>query len=280
MSQNPMYVPDREPALAEFASVQLQAPLERVDRITGNQPYVSKGPWLSEADAKLLQTAAETGRLGRFGIMGKQTSVQVLADAELLTLKGNLTEGGQAVTSPLIYGHAAIEFNAQHGDRTSAMTVWFDHSDAMLLAGPAHHLLMSDEPLGSMDTTRQLDFMGIGEVYSAIAAWLGVGPAWSIPTDPPTVPMAALQPRLEGPTEPPAGASAALAHMWRQPWFVWQIAGEGGTVAYVNAGEAGHFRTGNMDGQGLLAATSSANVYRHLVDIVDAAVHERPRSID
>ncbi|MCW2130945.1 hypothetical protein B0G38_000087 [Arthrobacter sp. VKM Ac-2550] len=279
-----MFEPGKEPALQSFASDYRGRNLERLDGLAGTQPYSSRGPWLSTADSALLEKVAQTGRLGRFERSGNEESIAVLADAGIVDAKGRLTDQGGMVTRPLSQGVAALNITGTYLGRTTNFRAWLDTNDAMVLAGPSHHLMTSaaDEAADYADG-RQLDYMSINDLYTAMAAWVGLSPAWSIPVLPAMVDLQEMDRRWAAVTDPPLQADEALMQMWREPWFVWQLAavpGSGQPVTYINAGAAGHYRTGVLEGAGLLEATLSSNVYRHLGDIVEAAVFNRPPRFD
>lgn len=269
-----MFVPDREPALQEGASRLLDTPLERLSGLAATQPYASEGPWLDTAAVELLRKVAQTHRVGRFERAGKEAAINALTAAELLTPTAQLTEGGRLVTRPLDQPAAALHFAASHLGRTTGLQVWLDEENALLLSGPSPSVLVSDPATAATRAAlQQLKFVSLGDLYPVLAAWLGIAPAWNLPVSPDSFPVEVLNQRLRGPSQPPAEADEALTYAWSEPWVLWHLlmdpkSGEG--VGYLNAGGAGHYRVVADDSRASLTSIPSANVYRHLVDLVEA----------
>ncbi|WP_150110157.1 hypothetical protein [Crystallibacter crystallopoietes] len=119
----------------------------------------------------------------------------------------------------------------------------------------------------------QLDVAGVQDAASVMAAWAGLGPAWSIAGTAAGIGRSLFEQRILDPaTEPPDEADAGLRRMWREPWFVWvaTIGRNGFRRGFVNAGAAGHYLFGTSpDGRVQLAAQSSSIVWHTLRDAVE-----------
>lgn len=274
-----LYVPDREPALEEVASRVRNSSLERLSGLAAKQPFTSTGPWLDPAAVALLHKVAQTHRIGRFERSGKEPAIKALTDAELLSRSGQLTPGGQYVTRPLDRPTSALSFSASYLGQATELRVWMDEDNALLLAGPSAGTLVREpdtaaEQLGML----QLKFISLNELFPVLASWLGIAPAWNLPVSPSTLPVKVLNSRQLIPGPAPEGANEALAYVWSEPWFLWHllldpVTGKG--VGYLNAGGAGHYRVGADADQATLTSIPSANVYRHLVDLVESVRFQR-----
>ncbi|MCC3291647.1 hypothetical protein [Arthrobacter sp. zg-Y1110] len=276
-----MYVPTREPSLEEVASRLAGVPLERLSGLRAKQPFASDGPWLDPAAASMLHRVAQNGRIGRLERSGNGPSIKVLADAGLLDSAGRLTPGGRVITRPLDQPAAVLHFRASSLGQATELQVWLDGTNALMLAGPSAGVLASpSEKPADTAGKLQLKFVSLHELFPVLAAWLGISPAWNLPVSPAAFPVEILNERHRDSGAPlPEGADEALAYAWSQPWFLWHLVmdpatGEG--VGYLNAGGAGHYRVVADEDQATLASIPSANVYRHLVDLVESVRFQRP----
>ena len=276
-----VFIPAREPAVEEPASRLRGVPLERLSGLAATQPYASTGPWLDPAAVALLYKVAQTHRIGRFERAGQESAVKALTDAELLNSAGQLTPGGQYVTNPLDRASAALTFSASYLGQPTELRVWMDDENALLLAGPsAGDFIREPETAAGRNGALQLKFVSIAELFPVLAAWLGISPAWSLPVSPTAFPVDVLNHRHKDFGAPlPQGANEALAYAWSEPWFLWHVLLDPATregVGYLNAGGAGHFRVVVEEDQARLTSVASANVYRHLVDLVESVRFQRP----
>ncbi|HYO86822.1 MAG TPA: hypothetical protein VES01_10265 [Dermatophilaceae bacterium] len=76
-----------------------------------------------------------------------------------------------------------------------------------------------------------------------LAAWVGLGPAWSVDTDV-AVPADLVEARLRSAEVPaPRGADAALCAIWSNPWVLWSVSCPNwrGAEAHLSAGDRGQF---------------------------------------
>lgn len=274
-----MFIPAREPAVEEPVSSLRGVPLERLSGLAATQPYASEGPWLDPAAVALLHKVAQTHRIGRFERAGQEAAVKALTDAELLNGAGHLTPGGQYVTHPLDRASAALTFSASYLGQPTELRVWMDDENALLLAGPsAGDFVREPETAAGRIGMLQLKFVSIKELFPVLASWLGIAPAWNLPVSPSTLPLTVLNNRQRAAGPPPESADDALAYMWSEPWFLWHLLLNPGTaegVGYLNAGGAGHYRVVADDDRATLTSIPSANVYRHLVDLVESVRFQR-----
>lgn len=269
-------VSDRAPALDPDATSLLGMEAERLSGLTPLQPYSSRGPWLDAAAVTLLDAAADGGRVGRFQLSGKADAVSVLGAAGLMRPDGRLTPEGLTVTAPLSANRAALKLESTFGGRTAGMQILMDEKDAMILAGPSHAELTGPDPDQHRDLL-QLDLVGLNDLYPLAAAWLGIGPAWTVPAAPLAVPVAVLNRRLAEPGEPAPSADPSWHRMWNQPWVLWHVSdsyepGQDTGWGYIGAGSAGHFRVVVDGDTATLAPTRSGQVYRELADAIEGAL--------
>lgn len=275
-----MYVPDREPALEDVASRLTGARLERLSGLGAKQPFTSAGPWLDPAAVSLLHKIAQNGRIGRLERSGNEASIEVLSDAELIDSSGRLTPAGELITRPLDRPAAVLHFTASCLGQATELQVWLDEANALMLAGPSAAVLAGSSGMPAQAAGwLQLKFVSLHELFPVLASWLGIAPAWNLPVSPAAIPLEILNRRLRDSAAPaPDGADEALAYAWSQPWFLWHLqmdssTGEG--VGYLNAGGAGHYRVVAEEGRATLTSVPSANVYRHLVDLVESVRFQR-----
>ncbi|MEE1621849.1 hypothetical protein ACQ3I4_13795 [Zafaria sp. Z1313] len=282
------FVPDRDPRFEEFASAQTGRDLEELSGLAGSQPYHSKGPWLAPDTLLLLQRLGDSaqvealpdgghrirGGLGRLELGASAAALAQLESAGLAEPGGALTPSGFTVTTPLREADRSVRFATEREGRTSLLQLWLGHDDGCLvLAGPSALEQMAAEPGGAAWTDRQqIDFLHAGEAPAAVAAWLGIGPAWAPSDGPYAVSEDAFRARRDAVGAAPGGAPEALQHLWGQPWLFWWIESPGqDVVAYLTAGSAGHFRVVRQGGRIVLDPTASRNVYRHLCQILAPA---------
>ncbi len=274
-----LYVPDREPAAEDVASRLRGTRLERLSGLAATQPFTSDGPWLDAAAVSLLHKVAQTHRLGRFERSGNEAAVKALIGAELLNEAGQLTPGGKYVTRPLDQTSAILEFSGAYLGQATALHVWMDEENALLLAGPsAGTLIREPETAAGQLGHHQLKFVSLNSLFPVLASWLGVAPAWNLPVPRDPLPVEVLNGRQLAFGPAPEGSDEALAYAWSQPWFLWHLLLDPVTeagVGYLNAGGAGHYRVVVEEEQAFLTSIPSANVYRHLVDLVEAARFQR-----
>ncbi|MCC9206328.1 hypothetical protein [Arthrobacter sp. zg-Y769] len=274
-----LYIPDYEPAPEEPASRLRCTRLELLSGLAATQPFTSGGPWLDPAAVALLYKVAQSGRIGRFERAGHEAAIGVLTEAQLLNGAGRLTEAGKHVARILDQPAAALSFSGSHLGQATELRVWMDQENALLLAGPsAGTLVREPEAAGRHLGMLQLKLIRLDELFPNLASWLGIAPSWNLPVSPSTLSVEVLNSRQLTPGPAPEGADEALAYAWSEPWFLWHllmnpVSGEG--VGYVNAGGAGHYRVVVEEDQATLTSIPSANVYRHLVDLVESVRFQR-----
>ncbi|MGF9662698.1 hypothetical protein AAIH25_12590 [Arthrobacter crystallopoietes] len=265
--------PHKEPRTEAFASAHTGEQLEQLSGIAAKQPYASRGPWLTAGSLQLLQAAAESGKLGRFGIAGKAAELAPLVSAGLLTDKGKLTGQGRLVTSPWQDSVASLRITAQYRGRASVFQAWLGPEGCLVLAGPSSDQFLAGHPQAG----HQLDFLALDHLYPAIAAWIGIAPAWSLASEPLSIDLQTVNRRFGDETVPvPEGADPVLVNMWRQPWFVWQLLvepGSGRPETFINAGESGHYHLAVAEDRAELNVRPSGALYRDLARAIDRAVH-------
>jgi len=259
-----------EPRLEPFAARYTGEPLEELSGLAASQDYHSDGPWLSTAAQDLLLMLGKGGRLGRFGFGSAQDGLAELVAAGLATGKGRLQGQGRLVTSPLENTLGTLQLTAGLGGVRTAFYCALGPEGVLVLAGPSCTRLRSRD--GAETTHRQLDFLSLDQLYPALAAWLGIGPSWTLDEEAAPDP-AAIQARMSGsgPEQVPApeGSGPVVRHMWEQEWFIWQPAGGStGLPTGIQAGTAGTWQLVRTEAGLVLRPWPSGAAYRSLLRAV------------
>ncbi|MFD1845287.1 hypothetical protein [Arthrobacter flavus] len=267
--------PHKEPRMDGFLAHHTGERLEELSGIAGRQPYASAGPKISPETLELLETAAQAGKLGRLVAGSRSADLAPLVRAGLLTDKGALTSQGRLVTGPWRESFASLRLSAQHQGRASDFQVWISAEGCLVLAGPSAATMIS----GPADEWHQVDFLAADHLYPALAAWVGIAPAWNVASETSVVDGELVGARVRDRTvAPPVGADAPLVNMWQQPWVLWRLVVEPDhthavPATYLNAGSAGHYHLGSDDAGTHLTPVPSSAVYRVLAHQIDALLH-------
>lgn len=270
--------PHKEPATDPFVAHHTGEYLELLSGIPGRQPYSSAGPHLSPGSLELLETASQSGKLGRLVTADRSDDLSPLVEAGLMTGKGALTAQGNLVTGPWRESFASLRISAQSQGRGSDFQVWISAEGALVLAGPSSTVLTS----GPAPETHQVDFLAADHLYPAIAAWLGLAPAWSVPSTTPVADSDLVRARVaDKAVSPPYGADAPLLNMWEQPWVTWRLIIEPDPTqtipaTYVNAGSAGHYQLGADRAGTRLTPIPTSALYRIIARQIDGVLHSAP----
>lgn len=247
--------------------------LEDLSRISREQPFRATGPRVDRA-------ALETFASARRRVTGTVSSA--LVAAELIDDAGRLTEPGRLVQAFLRKPEGRVRVESGRGHAPLTLDVHLRAGRALVLSTAAPGSL-AEPPRGdaivAAGTTVTLDMMEAAAVPATIAAWVGLGPAWSLATSPVDLPEDLLLRRVDDPHVPvPPGAGAHLRHVWAQPWFMWTLRATTQTsgLVMVNAGRSGHYAMtlpsdGADEGSIGFHAVPSAVLWTRLVEIVGTA---------
>lgn len=260
--------PDKEPKPEAFASRHTGVQLEELSGLAASQDYASDGPWLSYPAQELLLSFGNGSRPGRFGLRGKEDALGELEQAGLATAKGKLTGEGRLITSVLENPVASFVISGGlRGARTSLQCIL--GAEGILMLAGASCASLRNGSAKSDETARQLDFLSLDQLPTALVAWVGLGPAWALDGNGTPTPEQ-LQARMDGASAeqvpPPPDADAVFRHMWEQDWFVWQVAGEGMALPTgIHAGPAGTWKMTRTETGIALGAWPSGSAYRDLL---------------
>ncbi|MBG6179775.1 hypothetical protein [Arthrobacter sp. CAN_A1] len=264
--------PHKEPRMDQFLARHTGEQLEELSGIAGRQPYASAGPLITPETLELLETGSQAGKLGRLVAGSRSTDLAPLVEAGLMTGKGTLTPQGRLVTGPWRESFASVRVSAQHQGRASNFQVWISAEGCLVLAGPSAAAMTSGSARADV---HQVDFLAADHLYPALAAWIGIAPAWNVASA-----MTALDGELVGArvldktVAPPAGADEPLLNMWQQPWVTWRLVVEPAPetavpATYVNAGSAGHYQLGRDEAGTQLTPIPSSVLYRVIAQQID-----------
>ncbi|GGC06892.1 hypothetical protein [Cellulomonas carbonis] len=263
-------LPRLDPYLASIGE-----PLEDVSRVVAAQPFRSTGPSLDRASLAALTTATPEPT-------GTEAD-PALVDAGLLAPDGTPTAHGRLVAGALTQPDGHLRVEASDAGRPRAFDAYLVGGLAVVLSGPspagAESATADDDASaahpdesGQSDDGMRLDLVDAAHVPGMIAAWVGLGPAWSLATSPEAIPERVVLARADdADAPPPADADPHLLRAWQQPWCLWTFQGTGLTHGrvMVNAGASGHFAlTRSADGGTLFRAVPSAVVWTDLVHLV------------
>jgi hypothetical protein len=259
-----MMLPRLDPYLESIGE-----PLEDLSRIAASQPYESLGPSLPRA---ALQSLAGSGRKIIEGLTE-------LVDAGLATDDGKLTEQGRLVKQILTEPSAQVRVESSRGRAPLTFEAYVLSGQAVIVASASPAALVEephgDDILAASGLVR-VDFVDVSYVPIALAAWVGLAPAWSLGTSPELIDEKLLVHRMDDhAVPPPAGADENLKYVWSQPWFLWTLTGTGLAhgLVMVNAAAAGHFALTQGDGaKANFSAYPSMFLWQRLVSLVEQSV--------
>lgn len=258
-------IPRTDPTLAVLGES-----MEDLSLIAGAQPFQPHGPSLPREDLALLAAAAGTGTV-------KATPP---LEAAGLAQDGRLTPDGRTVAQLLTAPTAHLRAESGRGRTPLTLDVHLrgGHALAVATASPA---ALATAPTGDalLTTARtvSLDLVDGAEVPALVAAWVGLGPAWSLATSPTDLPEDLVLSHVDDPDlPPPPGADAPLRRVWAEPWFLWTVRSSAGGhgLVVIDAGRAGHLAltTSPLRGHVGLHAVPSAVLWARLVELVSGAV--------
>ena len=254
--------------------------VEDLSRVAPAQPWVSAGPTLSRDGFELLRrSAARDLRVRRLGA-AEVAQLDRLVAAGLLDAKGRLTDPGQWVAATLAQPQGEVHVDAAVGRIPFSFRASLRGDHAVVVATASPRPWSGADPdaeqVPASADTLTVDDVPLGYLPVALARWVGLGPAWSLATEPELLPESLVTARLEDPDVPaPAEADVVLREVWRQPWFLWTLqttAAPHGLVV-VHAGDRGCYATVSTPEPGVVAfrAIASYDVWLRLLELVAGA---------
>jgi hypothetical protein len=270
-----MSEPRRDPFLATLGE-----DVEDLSRVAPAQAWASAGPTLSRAGFELLRrSAAGDLRVRRLGA-GEVAQLDRLVAAGLLDTNGRLTDPGLRVAGTLAQPQGMVHVDAAVGRIPFSFQASLHGDHAVVVATASPQPWSGSDPdaeqVLALADALTIDDVPVGYLPVAVARWVGLGPAWSLATEPELLPEALVAARLEDPEVPaPAEADPLLREVWRQPWYLWTLrttASQHGLVV-VHAGDRGCYAMASAPEPGVVAfrAISSYDVWLRLHELVGEA---------
>ena len=269
-----MSEPRRDPFLTALGE-----DVEDLSRVAPAQAWASAGPTLSREGFELLRRSA-AGDLRVRGLdAGEVGQLDRLVAAGLLDAKGRLTDSGLRISGTLAQPQGQLHVDAAVGRIPFSFQAFLRGDHAVVVATASPHPWSVSDPDAqqvALADTLTIDDVPVGYLPVALARWVGLGPAWSLGTEPEGLPESLVTARLEDPDVPaPADADPLLRAVWRQPWFLWTLrttASQHGLVV-VHAGNRGCYALASTPEPGVVAlrAIASYDVWLRLLELVAQA---------
>lgn len=267
----PMPEPVREPTRDGFLAARSGLDVETLDRVSAAQPYSPVGPVLSDAAFRLVLEHVGLPAMERSRAFAEHRVAAELVATGLMDPDGAFTESFRLLTLPLSRSRETVRVEGVHLGGSTQLDVWLGGGGATVVSRASHAQLVHGDtghavPEGSV----RVDVLREESVPLAIAAWAGVGPAWTVVTGEDRIPVDLFQARLDRGPEvgPPEGSDDALLRVWAEPWFAWRVVMPGleRELSWLGAGAAGPLRIrGVRDGRMHLLAEPSGYVWTTLV---------------
>lgn len=268
--------PMREPPVDAYLLETSGIRAESLDRVSLLQPYRPAGPVVSDAAFQLVLDHAGQKRLGKMQMLAVSGECAELVAAGLMEPDGTFTRAFELLSVPVCSTRRRFVVEGQYGIQTTQLDAWAGGGGVLVATRASHaQLVLGEEGASVTPGSVRLDVIREGALPGAVAAWAGLGPAWSVLGRVDQVPMGAFEGRLEGAGSPPASADRPLLRMWEQPWFAWRFRMPDLAMerAWLNAGSAGHYAIGRTPtGTMMLQATPSAHVWKTMSQEIGLAL--------
>lgn len=273
----------REPTYDAWLTELAGHPIEDLSKLPAVQVFSSEGPLLDEKTSEFLLQQRNRHRLGRFDLLSHRDAVEQLSAAGLMDAEGRFEPTLEMMFDALRDPEFTITVDGRHGGVNTTLRIFAGAGRALVLAGaPASELVHG---AGAGERTREgsarLDLIQTEAIPGLIAAWVGVGPAWSVAGNVTLLAAGEFMRGCDGPLTAPPEADAASRRLFEQPWFAWNFEIEGTEFkrSWLNAGSAGHYAVGALeDGGTELSPVPSAQVWDVLLQEIGAATIARPAS--
>lgn len=247
---------------------------EELAGLAEGQGYFSTGPWLSAEAASTLVNSAQH-HFGKAAALRRPHLAREFGSWGLIDSRGVYTADARFFRYAVQTAQTTARIDGWHQGKQTSLQLWAGRRWSAVVAGTSARALLLGYESGAGGSMVQLDVAGVEDTASTMAAWAGLGPAWTVAAPASRVPRQHFERRiLDQRTPPPAGADPQLRRMWGEPWFVWVATVGSGRFrrGFVNAGPAGHYLFGlNNDGGMQLAPQSSSLVWHTLRDAVENA---------
>ncbi|WP_336712374.1 hypothetical protein [Arthrobacter sp. USHLN218] len=254
---------------------------EELAGLADGQGYFSTGPWLSAEAASVLLNSAQH-RFGKAAALRRPHLAREFSSWGFTDPRGVYTADTRFLRYAVQTAQTTARIEGWYQGKRTSLQLWVGRRWTAVIAGTSARALLAGYESGAGGSMVQLDVAGVEDTASTMAAWAGLGPAWTVAAPAAKVPRQHFERRILDPrTPPPEGADPQLRRMWGEPWFVWVATVGAGRFrrGFVNAGAAGHYLFGlNHDGGVQLAPQSSSVVWHTLRDAVEDARSQNGRS--
>jgi hypothetical protein len=259
-----------EPKLDEY----LLASGERVEdlsRIAAAQLYRPSGAEITRDSLGMLVDAVRKPVRPRRVLpegVARRVQREQLQRAELLDADGALTEYGRDLGGLLARHAHQVRVEATDGRAAFSFSAFGSLGRYLTVATAPPTTFRGRSPASGrevVDTARnlRLDVVHHSRLPAEIVSWLGIGPGWSMATNPLDLPESLVTARLDDPlTAPPEDADEHLREVWRQPWFSWTLNTSSGRpgLAMIDAGPRGQFTLTARPGKLLEVAAAPSHL--------------------
>ncbi len=270
-----------EPRRDEFLARRSGLDVESLDRVSTQQPYAPVGPVLSDGAFRFCLQHAGRERIGRMDLLASPQAAAELVGVGLMEPDGDLAPAFRILGLPLAGAREVARIEGEYLGQPSQLDAWLGGGGVSIASRASHAQLVHGDsehavPPGSV----RVDVVREASLPLAIAAWAGLGPAWSVMSTVDSVPVRLFDERLRrGPEVPaPEGADEPMRRMWAEPWFLWRlvIPGLDRDLAWLNAGAAGQYRVGRLeDGSMRMMVEPAGYVWDTLVREIGILAHVR-----
>lgn len=273
--------PLAEPPRDEFLSVRSGLDAESLDRVSGAQPYRPVGPVLSDDTFRFAIHHAGRERIGQMDMLAAPRAGAELVAAGLMEPDGELSESFRLLALPLSRARQSLRIEGAHLQAATQFDAWLGGGGVTVASrGSYAQWVQGNEATTVPDGFVCVDVIREESLPLAMAAWAGVGPAWTVMSTIDRIPIDLFERRLaQGPVvNPPDGADEPMLRMWKQPWFAWRVTMPGleRELSWLNAGAAGQYHLGRgQDGSMLMLAEPSGSVWTTLVRETGILAHVR-----
>lgn len=170
-----------------------------------------------------------------------------LAAGGLLDDSGTLREEIVELIAILQQAEVVLSATLRHGERTSTFRAAATAQGVAVVSGPGLSHMQAN-PSDSGPEASWLRRCNHGDLPLILGDWLGLTPAWGVPSSIRELAPDVLGARMTGgrTTPAPEGLDEAGLAAWSEPWSVWELSIEGEPgmrVAAIRVGTWGYIRT-------------------------------------
>ncbi|WP_102160561.1 hypothetical protein [Zhihengliuella halotolerans] len=272
---------EREPRHDEWLSELAGHPVEDLSKLPASQSFDTEGPLFSDSTIAFLITQFDRHGLGRFELMAHPQVVEELVAGGLMEPGGAFTPTLELMLDALRDRDFSVKLTGRHHGTDTRLQIHAGAGRAFVLAGaPAAEIVHGKAPRGATPEGKvRADVVPVEGLPALIAAWAGLGPAWTVAGDLDTLTHADYERGVDGQLTAPADCDAATARLFAQPWFAWNMEIEKTPFArsWLNAGAAGHYAVGAQDdGTVAIQPVPALQVWDVLLHELGAATLARP----